>query len=58
MDNLHGVSDEEAKGQLMEFDRGVPKTASWVLLLCFMSDSFTIDAHVVFLLLYLFHGVS
>jgi endonuclease III len=47
LDHLHGVSDEEAKRELMEFDGVGPKTASCVLLFCLRRDSFAVDTHVV-----------
>jgi endonuclease III len=50
LDHLHGVSDEEAKRELMGFDGVGPKTASCVLLFCLRRDSFAVDTHVVCLL--------
>jgi endonuclease III len=50
LDHLHGVSDEEAKRELMGFDGVGPKTASCVLLFCLRRDSFAVDTHVVYLL--------
>jgi|SRR5579862_5969309 len=48
LDHLHGVSDEDAKRELMEFDGVGPKTASCVLLFCLRRDSFAVDTHVVY----------
>jgi endonuclease III len=47
LDHLHGVSDDEAKRELMAFDGVGPKTASCVLLFCLRRDSFAVDTHVV-----------
>jgi len=47
LDHLHGVSDGEAKRELMGFDGVGPKTASCVLLFCLRRDSFAVDTHVV-----------
>jgi endonuclease III len=47
LDHLHGVSDEEAKRELMAFDGVGPKTASCVLLFCLRRESFAVDTHVV-----------
>jgi endonuclease III len=47
LDHLHGVSDEDAKRELMDFDGVGPKTASCVLLFCLRRDSFAVDTHVV-----------
>jgi endonuclease-3 len=47
LDHLHGLGDEEAKRELMEFNGVGPKTASCVLLFCLHRDSFAVDTHVV-----------
>jgi endonuclease III len=47
LDHLHGVSDEDAKRELMQYDGVGPKTAFCVLLFCLRRDSFAVDTHVV-----------
>jgi endonuclease III len=47
LDHLRGVSDEEVKRELMEFNSVGPKTASCILLFCLQRNLFAGNTHAV-----------